>query len=95
MIMMIDEMITVKDYVKSLREDKENYFYTAEDYANELRNESLKSQTSAFITVQDYVNSLYNTELNETEEEIAARIEKSIKSAKSENEAQKLESLLA
>ena len=29
MIMMIDEMITVKDYVKSLREDKENYFYTA------------------------------------------------------------------
>ena len=30
-----------------------------------------------------------------TEEEIAARIEKSIKSAKSENEAQKLESLLA
>ena len=85
----------VKDYVKSLREDKENYFYTAEDYANELRNESLKSQTSAFITVQDYVNSLYNPELNETEEEIAARIEKSIKSAKSENEAQKLESLLA
>ena len=78
MIMMIDEMITVKDYVKSLREDKENYFYTAEDYANELRNESLKSQTSAFITVQDYVNSLYNPELNETEEEIAARIEKTI-----------------
>ena len=66
MIMMIDEMITVKDYVKSLREDKENYFYT-----------------------------LYNPELNETEEEIAARIEKSIKSAKSENEAQKFESLLA
>ncbi len=94
--MMIDEMITVKDYVKSLREDKENYFYTAEDYANELKNESLKSQTSAFITVQDYVNSLYNPEyLNETEEEIAARIEKSIKSAKSEKEAQKLESLLA
>lgn len=94
--MMIDEMITVKDYVKSLREDKENYFYTAEDYANELKNESLKSQTSAFITVQDYVNSLNNPEyLNETEEEIVARIEKSIKVAKSENEAQKLESLLA
>lgn len=96
---MYDELITVKDYIASLKEENEYNtmaVYSAADYAAEIREQAIQSQAPALITVEEYVKSLNNTGYTSTSDKaIEEKIEKQLASSKSEKEAKMLEKLFA
>ncbi len=93
------ELITVKEYVESLRKENEqrSTMITAADYAKSLRTQCALSQASTMITVREYAKALENVKYSTAEDhEIERSIELSLsKSRKDRINAQLLESLLA
>ncbi len=97
-----NNLITVDEYVKSLRNDNnpnDESMITAEDYAKSLRTQFVKYQASSLMTVQDYVKSLDVDDRYVTEQEkaISKKIELAIskQETKAEKDAKLLEKLLA
>lgn len=89
-----NEMITVRDYVKSIRYEadaetlNENAMLRADDYAAYLHQECVEYRPASLITVQEYVAALYaGKELTAEEVKLAERIEKSIEAKKDEKAA--------
>lgn len=96
-----EELITVKDYVESLRStgyvESESQMITASDYAKSLQDSTALRATSPLITVREYINALDNVKNSRaTDKEVEAKIEAYLqKGSKAETAAQKLERLLA
>lgn len=100
-----DEFITVKDYVKDLKENgyAKNPTMSAQDYAKTLKEQCVKFQSQSLMTVEDYVKTLSDRRyVTPLELEIAESVEANLQDKKSEeilNKAEKdaliVEKLLA
>ncbi len=98
----VNEMITVREYAESLRQDGLAYqtsdLMTASDYAKALGLESSKNAvTSSLITVREYARALEEAKyIKAGDKEFEAQVEAYItNSRRAENNADILESLLA
>jgi len=98
------EMMTVKDYVDSLKnEDTAAKYQTlplirVQDYVNQMRNSTLEKQPAHLITVQEYAKTLDEFKFSSaSDKEIAEKVEKYLLSgnSKAERNASIVESLLA
>ena len=100
-----EDFITVKDYVKDLKENgyAKNPTMSAKDYAKTLQEQCVAYQSHSLMTVEDYVKTLagrrYVSPLElEIEEEIKANLDKKVdtkKQEKAERNASIVEKLLA
>lgn len=98
------EMITVKDYVDSLKNEVRDYKYQTsplmrvQDYAKEIANQSLEKQPATLMTVQEYAKTLEQYKYsNASDKEIESKVEEYLLSgnSKAERNASIVESLLA
>lgn len=98
------EMITVQDYVKTLRSSVRDSQYqtspliSVQDYAKEIANQTVEKQPATLMTVQDYVKTLEQYKYSKaTDKEIESRVEEYLLSgnSKAERNASIVESLLA
>lgn len=94
-----DEMISVKDYIKDLKENGYNKgpLMSAEDYATTLREQCVKYQSKSLMTVEDYIKSLDNggRYMTPIESDIENQVTNSLKSKKAELNARIVEDLLS
>lgn len=92
------DLITVKDYVESMRKENEQRttMMTAADYAKSLKTQSVLSQAAPLITVSEYAAALDKVKYSTAEDhEIERSIELSLnKSRKARINAHILESML-